>query len=184
MFVTISLGGFELAAWHAALHALWRAWQFLSAPSFMHLMESPAAPAPAWLQRCPRLFTAALQRFWLEPLTDRLFSRPTLALARDMRNIDDNVVSRLVGMPEAQRTAALLATETPVVQGHGLAGRALVGLSARLNRFEQRLVLQGGGGKLGAGLSRLGEILRFVESLLEQPRYLLVLVMATLVVIL
>ena len=184
MFVTLSLGFFELAAWHAALHALWRAWQFLAAPAFMHLMERPAAPAPAWLRRCPRLFTATLQRFWLEPLTDRLFARPTLALARDMRHIDDNVVSRLVGMPEAQRTAALLEADAPVVQGHGLAGRALLGLAGRLNRFEQRLVLQGGGGKLGAGLSRVGEMLRFVESLLEQPRYLLVLVMATLVVIL
>jgi len=45
-------------------------------------------------------------------------------------------------------------------------------------------VLQGGGGRLGRGLHRLGIWLRFVESLLEQPRYLLVLIMATVVVIL
>ena len=184
MFLAISLGWFELAMWHAALHALWRAWQFLAAPSYMHLMDRPTPPAPAWLTRWPRLYTAALQRFWLESLTDRLLTQPTRALARDMRAIDENVVSRLVGMPEAQRAAELLAPEQEVVKGRGLAGGLLAWVADRLNRFEQRLVLQGGGGRLGEGLSRLGDWLKFVESLLEQPRYLLVLIMATVVVIL
>ena len=184
MFVAISLGWFELAAWHAGLHALWRAWQFLAAPSFMHMQDVPMPPAPGWLVRCPRLYTAALQRFWLEPLTDRLLTQPTRALARDMRAIDENVVSRLVGMPEAQRAAELLQKDREVVKGRGLAGGLLVWVADRLNRFEQRLVLQGGGGRLGTGLARLGDWLKFVESLLEQPRYLLVLIMATVVVIL
>jgi len=54
----------------------------------------------------------------------------------------------------------------------------------RMNRFEQRLVLQGGGGRLGSGLARLAEWLKLIEEMLEQPRYLLVLIMATVVVIL
>ena len=36
MFVAVGLGWFELAAWHAGLHAAWRAWQFLAAQSYMH----------------------------------------------------------------------------------------------------------------------------------------------------
>lgn len=184
MFVAIGLGWFQVAMWHAALHALWRAWQFLASPSYMHLLDAPTPPAPAWLARCGRLYTAALQRFWLEDLTDRLLARPTLALARDMRAVDENVVSRMVGMPQSQRAAELLNRDREVVKGRGLAGGLLAWVADRLNRFEQRLVLQGGGGRLGEGLSRLGGWLKFVEGLLEQPRYLLVLIMATVVVIL
>lgn len=187
MFLACGLGLFELAAWHMGLHASWRAWQFLAAPSYMHLLRGATPPAPAWLRRCPRLYTAALQRFWLEPLADRLLTRPTLAMARDMRAIDDNVVSRLVGMPEAQRAAALLderGDQDEVVKGRGLAGGLLMWVAQRFDRFEQHLVLQGGGGRLGAGVQRLGDWLKWVEALLEQPRYLLLLVMATLVVIL
>jgi NADH:ubiquinone oxidoreductase subunit 5 (subunit L)/multisubunit Na+/H+ antiporter MnhA subunit len=183
MVLACGLGFFEWAAWHAGLHATWRAWQFLSAPAYLHLMRGRAPAAPAWLQRRPALYTAALQRFWLEPLADRLLVRPTSALARDMRAIDENVVSRLVGMPEAQRAAALL-DEEAVVKGRGLAGSLLEWLAERLDHFEQRLVLQGGGGRLGAGLHKLGDWLKLIESLLEQPRYLLLLVMATMVVVL
>jgi NADH:ubiquinone oxidoreductase subunit 5 (subunit L)/multisubunit Na+/H+ antiporter MnhA subunit len=184
MFVAIGLGWFEVAAWHAALHALWRAWQFLAAPSFMHMLDRPTPPAPAWLSRCHRLYTAALQRFWLEPLTDRLLTQPTLALARDMRALDERVVSRLLGMPAAERAAELLAGREEVVKGRGVLGRLLAWTADRLNRFEDRLVLHGGGGRLGRGLTHLGSGLRLVEELLEQPRYLLVLIMATMVVIL
>lgn len=188
MFLAIGLGWFELAAWHAGLHAAWRAWQFLAAPSYMHLLHGPTPPAPEWLRRRPRLYTAALQRFWLEGLADQFLTRPTQGLARDMRAIDENVVSRLVGMPETQRAAVLLGEGgdggNAVVKGRGLAGGALEWAAGRLDGFERRLVLQGGGGRLGNALARLGDWLKWVESLLEQPRYLLVLVMATLVVIL
>ncbi|MCU0841418.1 MAG: hypothetical protein MUC79_06825 [Thiobacillaceae bacterium] len=184
MFVAIGLGWHGLAAWHAALHALWRAWQFLAAPSYMHMLDGPTPPAPDWLTKRQWLHTAALQRFWLEPLADRLLTLPTRALARDLRAIDENVVSGLVGMSETQRTAELLSAHEEVVKGRGLIGGLLAWSADHLDRFERRLVLQGGGGGLGRGLNRLGVWLRFVESLLEQPRYLLVLIMATVVVIL
>ncbi|MDO9225712.1 MAG: proton-conducting transporter membrane subunit [Pseudomonadota bacterium] len=185
MFLACGLGLFQLAAWHMALHATWRAWQFLAAPSYMHLLRGATPPAPAWLRRFPRLYTAALQRFWLEPLADRLLTRPTLAMARDMRAIDDNVISSMLGMPEARRADALLdERELAVVKGRGLAGGLLMWVAIRFDRFEQRLVLQGGGGRLGAGLRHLGDWLKWVEYLLEQPRYLLLMVMATLVAIL
>ena len=86
-------------------------------------------------------------------------------------------------MPEAQRAAALIEKEA-VVKGRGLAGKLLMWSADRLDRFERHLVLQGGGGKLGEGLKRMGDALKVVEGLLEQPRYLLLMIMATLVVIL
>lgn len=183
MFLACGLGWFELAAWHAALHTIWRAWQFLASPSYMHLLSAPTPAAPAWLQRHPRLYTAALQRFWLEPLADRLLTRSTQALARDARALDENVISRMVGLPANQRAAALLGDKT-VIAGQGLAGRMLAWIADQFDRFEQHLVLQGGGGKLGAGLHQLGQIFKQIENLLEQPRYLLLMVMVTLAVIL
>jgi formate hydrogenlyase subunit 3/multisubunit Na+/H+ antiporter MnhD subunit len=184
MFLAIGLGWFELAVWHAALHATWRAWQFLSAPSYLQLLTRPTPPAPRWLTRSQWLYTAALQRFWMETLTDLLLTQPTQYLAQDFRAVDANVVSRLVGMPETQRAAELLADRAEVVKGRGLFGGLLAWAADRLYRFEQRLVLQGGGGRLGRGLARLAEWLKLIEEMLEQPRYLLVLIMATVVVIL
>ena len=89
-----------------------------------------------------------------------------------------------MGMPESQRAAELLGDRTEVVKGRGLFGGVLAWTADRMNRFEQRLVLQGGGGRLGSGLARLADWLKLIEEMLEQPRYLLVLIMATVVVIL
>lgn len=188
MFLTIGLGGFRIAAAHLILHALWRGWQFLAAPGYMHLIDAqPAPPPPAWLARWRAGYRAALHRFWLEPLTDALLVRPTLNIARDVRAIDENVVSRLVGLPADMRADALMdstAQTERVVRGHGVAGALLEWVGDHLDRFESRLILQTGGGKLARGLSYLGVLFRAIEGLLERPRYLLMLVMATFVVIL
>jgi len=53
-----------------------------------------------------------------------------------MRAIDDNVVSRLIGMPEAQRAAVLLDLREgneAVVKGRGMAGELLMKLAERLS---------------------------------------------------
>lgn len=185
MFVEIGLGLFQLAAWHLVLHALWRAWQFLASPAYMHLVDArPAPPAPTWLARRGGLYTAALQRFWLEPLGDWLLVRPTQNIARDVRAIDENVVSRLVGLPAEARTSALMESGDAVVRGHGVAGALLEWAAGHMDRFESRLILQEGGGRLSVLLKSLGTLFQAVEALLEQPRYLLLLVMATFVVIL
>jgi NADH:ubiquinone oxidoreductase subunit 5 (subunit L)/multisubunit Na+/H+ antiporter MnhA subunit len=42
MLLWIGLGWFELAAWHLVLHAIWRAYQFLNAPSMMHMVSRKA----------------------------------------------------------------------------------------------------------------------------------------------
>lgn len=185
MFVEIGLGLFDLALWHLMLHATWRAWQFLASPAYMAMVEArPAPPAPAWLARRTRLHSAALQRFWLESLGDWLVVRPTLDIARDARAIDENVVSSLVGLPAQARTSALMESGDTVVRGHGVAGALLAWAAGHLDRFESRLILQEGGGRLNVVLKGLGRLFQAVEALLERPRYLLLLVMATFVVIL
>lgn len=187
MFLAIGLGLFTLAAVYMGLHALFRAWQFLASPGYMHAVDArPALRAPTWLAQAHLLYTAALQRFWLEPLLDALLVRPTLKIARDIRHLDEEVVSRLVGLPPEARASALTLqgnVAEPVVRAHGIAGALLVWSADHLDRFETRLLLQGkaqGGGVFEA----LGQFLNAVESLLEKPRYLLLLVMATFVVIL
>ncbi len=179
MVLACGLGWFEWAAWHLALHAAFRAWQFLAAPSYLHLIGGPIKPVPEWLAQRQGLYTAALNRFWLEPMTDGLLLRPTRALAQDMRVIDAQVVSRLAGLSEPARQG-----KQEVARDHGAAGRLLAWVADRLEHFERRLVLQTGGGRLAWVLDQLGRWLVAVEGLLERPRYLLVLIMATLIVIL
>lgn len=188
MFLECGLGLFTLAAWHLGLHAAWRAWQMLASPSYMHLAGHPASPAPRWLAGRQRLYTAALQRFWLEALGDWLLVKPTQSLARDVRDLDDRVVSRLVGMPEDAR-AGLAAADASggrdeIVHGRGLAGAMLEWCADRFYDFERRLVMQESGSRISRILGFLGGYLLSVESLLERPRYLLLLIMATFVVIL
>lgn len=192
MFLACGLGWFEWAAWHLALHAAFRAYQFLAAPSYMHLIGHAARPVPEWLASWQAMYTAALNRFWLESLADWLLVRPSRALAQDMRVIDEQVVSRMVGLPEEARAAAILDQveqarhrgSQEVVRGYGAAGKLLEWVADHLDQFERRLVLQTGGGRLAWLLHQLGQWLVAVESLLERPRYLLLLIMATLVVIL
>lgn len=192
MFVECGLGWFDLAAWHLALHATFRSYQFLAAPSYMHSIAGAAKPVPEWLAQRQLLYTAALQRFWLEPMADRLLVQPSCDLAQDMREIDEQVVSRLVGLPEKTKATAMLdrveqarqpGRET-VLDGHGAAGKLLEWVADRLGSFERHLVLEVGGGWLAWLLHRLGQWLLAVEGLLERPRYLLLLIMATLIVIL
>ena len=46
-----------------------------------------------------------------------------------------------------------------------------------------RLILEGEGGAMARLLQRVGVALKAIEALLEQPRYLMLMVMATFVVI-
>lgn len=185
MFLACGLGWFEFAAWHMGLHAAWRAYQFLMAPSYMHLVNQKAAPAPRWLAGRQWLYTAALQRFWLENITHSALIRPTQAIAHDMRDFDDTVLSHLVGMPEHRHLPAdARSGMDDVIRGQGLAGRLLFWLSERFRLLEDYLVLHRAEGPLARLLRGGGDYLRVVEALLEQPRYLLLLVAATFAVIL
>ncbi|MDI6746459.1 MAG: proton-conducting transporter membrane subunit [Rhodocyclaceae bacterium] len=186
MFLACGLGWFQVAAWHMALHTIWRAYQFLLAPSYMYLVNEKARRVPAWLAGRQWLYTAALQRFWLDQLAVSMLIRPTRAVARDMRDFDDNVLAHLVGMPARRRAGAFSAGDDRdvVIRGHGLAGAVLVWVAERLHRFESRLVMRQGTGPLVRAMRRAGEYLLVLEALLERPRYPILLVVATLVIIL
>ena len=183
MFLACGLGWFEFAAWHMGLHAAWRAYQFLMAPSYMHLVNRKAAPPPRWLAGRQWLYTAALQRFWLEHVARHALVRPTQAIGHDMRDLDDRVLSHLVGMPGREYVDAQGGTDE-VIRGHGLAGRLLVWAAERCAALEAYLMLHRAEGPLTEVFGRLGGYLRVIESMLEQPRYLLLLVAATFAVIL
>lgn len=198
MFLWCGLGWFELATAHLILHALWRAYQFLHAPALMHWMPGPTRPVGAWLTRHRRLYNAAVQGFWLDAASDALLVRPTQALARDLQAFDDQVVNRLVGLPSQAGALASMADWEAQRQGPadghrpalGLTtGRGLVGgfmdwLAGILHWFEEHLVLSGGGEGMERLIRLLGGYLLQVDELLTRPRYLLLLIMATLVVIL
>ncbi|MDH5485984.1 MAG: proton-conducting transporter membrane subunit [Gammaproteobacteria bacterium] len=182
MFLWIGLGAFDLAAWHLGLHAMFRAYQFLAAPSYMHHTGTPARPVPRWLGRRQALYTAALERLWVEAFTDATVTRPAQVLAAEMRSFDDQVVSRLAGTPAEQHAPEDEAASKGVqddVRGHGLAGAILEWIAPRLHRVEQRLLLTG-----GAGVQRtfraLGGYLEVVERLLERPRYLILIIVIAL----
>lgn len=182
MFLACGLGFFELAAWHMGLHAAWRAWQFLLAPSYMAMVADKASPVPAWLADRQWLYTAALQRFWIESLARNIVSGPIFAFGRDLRDFDDKVLASLVGMPERYRAGADGADD--VIRAHGLAGRFLLWVSGYCQHLERFLVMQRGEGAVMRLLRRAGDYLRVFEALLEHPRYLILAIAATLMVIL
>ncbi len=181
MFVAIGLGWFGLAGIHLGLHAAWRVWQFLLAPSWLQLAPAPPKPAPAWLVRRQWLYTASLNRFWLDRLALALLAQPTVSLARDVRGLDEHFIDRALGEPG--RGSPLVA-DKPLVVGDGIAGRLLARLAEKLQELERHLSLRGRGGIGERLLQRGGRYVRVLENLLEQPRYLMLAVMATFVVIL
>ncbi|MEN8167372.1 MAG: proton-conducting transporter membrane subunit [Pseudomonadota bacterium] len=194
MFAECGLGWFDLAAWHLAAHAVLRAYQFLHAPAQLHLTKKPVRPVPAWLAQRPRLYNAALQRFWLDPMSDWLLVRPTRALAQDVRDFDQKVVNRMVGLPTGasalsslaqyeKQKAGLTTEDSDIGRGSGVAGRILEWVAHKLHWFEEHLVLKGGGEGLKEAIERIGKYALLIEKLLSQPRYLLLLIMATFVVI-
>lgn len=183
MFVACGLGFFAFAGVHLAAHASFRLWQFLSAPSFLHAAPVAAGrprPLPAWLAASPRLHAAARSGFGLEHLGEALLTWPTARLGRDMATIDARIVEPAIGLP--------LEAGAPLQPGghptRGLAGLAVEALGRRLEAFEAHLLIRQKGGAGARLLERAGHLLTRIEALLEQPRYLFLFIMATLVVIL
>lgn len=195
MFFACGLGWFEVAAWHLVLHAIWRAYQFLHAPALLQLVSRPARPVASWLQRHRRLYIATLQRFWLDQLIDWLLVTPTRSLAQDAQNFDEQVVNRLLGMPTQSGAVSTLSEwqkrrdqegqyDEGVGQGRGLAGALMERVASAFYWFEEQWILKSGGEGLLRLLGFLGGYLLKIDLLLSRPRYLLLLVMATIVVIL
>ena len=180
MFVAIGLGWTTLALVHLCLHAGWRIVHFLLAPSWLDITrERP--PAPAWLRHNQLLYTIALQGFWLDKLAQTLLVEPTRSFSRDVRGLEEHFIDHAIGQPGKGKA---LHHDRPLVRVDGLPGRALAALSDSLQHIEYRLLLRGKGGAAEKLLHRAGAYLQTLEGLLEQPRYLMMAVMATFVVIL
>ena len=195
MVLAIAWGWYDLAWGHLLLHAIWRTYQFLHSPSFaLHTQWQAAPPAPAWLQQRLWLRVAALQRFWLDPLTDWLFVKPTVALSQELHIFDEQILDKLSGTPAHHTGISTLAEmqayqqgklhlSSAVGRGSGLFGNLLQWLAEQMEWLEKHLLLQHDGGKTQTTLLLLGRYLDRVDRLLTQPRYLVLLVAVTLVVI-
>ena len=195
MLIWIGNEWFTFTLIHLVLHAIWRAYQFLHAPSFMQQVQRPARPVPQWLNRKTWLYTAALQRFWLDSIADWLLTKPTRALAHEAQIFDEQVVDRLTGIQshsnmlstlshwESQQQGKLI-LKNEVGLGNGLFGTLIQKSASAMHWFEEKLVLKGSGESLLKFTNYLGKHLENIDKLLMQPRYLIVLIMATFVVIL
>ena len=194
MFVACGLGWWTLATVHLFAHAVVRGFQFLSAPSLMHRIAArPMRQVPPFLARRQALYTASLQRFWLEPITDRLFVKPVHRIAVDIARFDQQVVERIVGLPvpalgslstaaawEERRLAATAGAGPDSREAGGLIRWLAHRVASALHWFEEKLVLQGVGADLWKGFRRFGHRLRAIDDILCRPRYLILLVLATL----
>ena len=181
MFVSIGLGYTTLALVHLCLHAGWRVWQFLLAPSWLVITRERPPPPPAWLRSNQLLYTVALQRFWLDKLSHTLLVEPTQSFARDVRALEEHFIDHAIGQPGQGKP---IHADRPLILADGLPGHLLASLSDVLQHIEYRLQLRGKGGTAEKLMHRAGAYLRTLENLLEQPRYLMMAVMATFVVIL
>lgn len=184
MLVACGLGFFRLALAHLCAHMLWRSYQFLRAPAILALTGRPAPSPPAWLARLGWLHTAALQRFWIDSLSQSVVMRPFVLLARDARALDERFIASVSGAPHAPPLVRSPAPSDPVIQSPGAVGRLLYILSDYLQALEARLVLQSGDTTARRVLQLGGHYFREIEHLIEQPRYLIILVLITFVVIL
>jgi len=202
MFFSCGMGWFELASWHLVLHAIWRAYQFLHAPAIMHLMDKQTRPVHPLLKQQSWLHTASLQRFWLDPLADWLLVKPIKSIAHDTERFDEKVINRIVGLPEQTSSISSIADwekqkltsqnnmavsdakkREQVSRAYGVAGKLMEKLADMLFWFEEQLVLKSSGEGLLKLLNIIGHYLLQIEELLSQPRYLILIILATFVVI-
>ncbi|HPE58963.1 MAG: hypothetical protein KDI15_04470 [Thiothrix sp.] len=182
MMLWIGLGWYRLAAIHLALHACWRAYQFLHAPAFMQLVQGAAPAAAPWLQHHPGLYRAALLRFWLDPLAEWFLIQPTRKLAREAELFEEQVVERVVGIPALEHGDPRQLSDAGI--GSGLGGRLMQSLASLFALFEDKLVLNNGGTGLSGLIDTVGRRFEQIETFLSQPRYLVLMVAITLVIIL
>ncbi|MBK8452362.1 MAG: hypothetical protein IPL34_03400 [Thiofilum sp.] len=182
MLIEIALGWYTLATIHLILHAWWRAYQFLHAPSFMQLTHYPAPPTPRWLTHKTFLRNAALQRFWLDSLTHALLVKPTQALSKDAQVLEDHVIDRLTGTPFAHQPA--IGENDNVTLRAGIPGQFLAQLARGAEWMEAYLTTEVGSSSFLKKILYIERYLEIIERLLRQPHYLIVLITISLVIVL
>ena len=194
MLVCIGLGWYTLVAIHLAAHAVWRAFQMLSSPAYLTLINRKARPVSVWLQKRPTLFNAALHRMWLDNIIDWIAVKPTELLAQDLNHFDERVVNRMVGLPGQigsissltdyeERKHGRVNPDTSMITGRGVMGGLMEKIANILYWFEESLVLKGSGDGLINVLHRLGAYLVRIDYLFSRPRYLWLIILLTLLVV-
>ena len=194
MLFCIGLGWYTLATIHLAAHASWRAYQMLSSPAYLTLINRKARPVSRWMQSQPYLFNAALHRMWLDNIIDWLAVKPTSLFAQDLNHFDERIVNRMVGLPGQidsissltdyeERKRGLVNPEVSMIAGRGLFGTLMEKIANGLYWFEESLVLKGSGDGLINVLQIVGAYLIRIDYLFSRPRYLWLIILLTLLVV-
>jgi len=113
--------------------------------------------------------------------------RPTDSLSKEVRDFDEKVVHRIIGLPSEKNGLQGLRQQQwieNVGRGRGFSGRLMEMIASAFEWFEEHLILQGGGEGLLKLVNHLGKYMLTIEKLLNQPRYLILLIAVTFVVIL
>ena len=202
MFLECGLGYWELASWHLCAHAIVRCYLVLTAPSFIYnVKDTPIKPLNSALANNRWLFAASLQRFWVEPISDWALVKPVRRLAHDLSHFDDTIVDQLMGIPAPVINAVSTLTEfeernlaarldnklgysnSSFIKDTGVLGSIAGWIVNLAHWFEDRLILQGvGKGSLHLG-RKLGHLANKLETLVLRPRYLVLLVLITLLIV-
>jgi len=194
MLFFIGFGWYTLVAFHLAVHAIWRAFQMLSSPAYLTLINRQARPVTELLQRQPTLFNAALHRMWLDNIIDWLAVKPAELFAHDLNHFDERIVNRMVGLPGQidsisslseyeERKRGLVNPETSLLSGRGVMGTLMEKIANGLYWFEESLVLKGSGDGLVNVLQKVGAYLIRIDYLFSRPRYLWLIILLTLLVV-
>lgn len=194
MLLCIGFGWYTLVAIHLAAHASWRAYQMLSSPSYLTLINRKARPVSGLIQKQPHLFNAALHRMWLDNIIDWIAVKPTTLFAQDLNQFDERIVNRMVGLPGQidaissltdyeERKRGLVNPETSLITGRGFFGAIMEKIANVLYWFEESLVLKGSGDGLINVLQKVGAYLGRIDYLFSRPRYLWLFILMTLLVV-
>jgi NADH:ubiquinone oxidoreductase subunit 5 (subunit L)/multisubunit Na+/H+ antiporter MnhA subunit len=198
MFLECGLGFWELASWHLCAHAVVRGYLFLTAPSLMHnVQDNPVKLVTPAIARLRWAYVASVQRFWLDQITDWTLVRPIRRLAHDLNYFDDHIIDRVMGAPapaihtisslaqlEEKILGARLDNETDeFAHGSGLAGKLTEWFAALMHWFEARFVLRSIGKDTNRYGRKLGHAANKFEQLILRPRYLVLFVFITLLVV-
>ena len=198
MFMECGLGLWELAAWHLCAHAIVRCYQVLTSPSFIsNVHGSPVKPLSSHLRKIRWLYIASIQRFWLDPITDRVLTKPIKGLGEDLGFFDDYIIDRAMGDPVSppmtistlrQLELKIKGTETQgdaprhFGRGNGIAGKLMEWSGSLLGWFEERLVIQAVGVNIVDLGRTLGQAANTLEQLMLKPRYLVLFVFVFLLI--
>lgn len=195
MFLACGLGFWELASWHLCAHAIVRGYQVLTAPSLLHYVHgNPMKPVARGLAQLRWMYIASLQRFWLDPITDRVLVRPIIGLGRDLDYFDSHFIDPAIGSPTSPNNAisSLAQLEQRIMvehssydanefgRGKGIAGKLFEWVARAMNWFEERLVLRGVGMEMVDVGRQLGYAANTFEKLILKPRYLVLFVFVVL----